>query len=486
MKSLAIVGVAGALFAQASRAEISVTEPNPPPPRSSGTMTTADAPTTIPVAVVVDGDVLKFRNGDNLHGTVLGATPTGGMRWRRSDVKEPVVFNLENVGDVLLAPRVKASVGHRVIAELTNGDALAGDLVGLVEKTLTLKTWYAGTLAIKRSMLQRVAFVGELTDATYSGPNSLEEWKGDGNRGAWTFKKGALYGVGGGGIGRDVKLPEVANIEFDLAWRGQLYCNVGFGFDDVRQMHQAGGYMVQMSYTQIYLQRYRPNQGSGNLGGNVEMQELQRKTKMHVSIRINKPKKLIALFIDGNLVKQWNETDDWAAKGTGMVLLSQGQGQLRVSGISVTSWDGRLDGDTGGSAKEADLLRLNNGDKVSGTVKSIANGQVALAASFAEMNVPQERIVAIEFASAKSERSRRNAADIQAFFPDGRRVTFALEKLDEQNLAGTSESCGRLTAALGAFRRIQFHIYEKRDDNPDEDEWSGGGAPGAVEVIINE
>jgi transcription termination factor Rho len=238
-----------------------------------------------------------------------------------------------------------------------------------------------------------------------------------------------------------------------------------------------------MSYASIYLQRYRPNHGNNNMGSNVEMQELQRKTKMHVSIRVNKPKKLIALFLDGNLVKQWTETDDWTAKGTGMVLFSQGQGQLRVSGISVTSWDGRLDGDAGAATKDIDLLRLNNGDKVSGAVKSIANGQVALVASFGEMNVPLERIVAIEFASAKSERSRRNAADIQAVFPDRRRMTFGLDKLDEQNLVGMSETCGRITAALGAFRRVQFNIYEKREDGADDDEWGGGGITGPVQLI---
>lgn len=479
------VGMLGVLvlFAQAGQAEITITDPAPPPPRATGPGTTVVAVPTAPVSSGVDSDVVKFRNGDILHGAVLGATPAGGLRWRRSDVKEPVVFNLENVGDVLVAPRAKVTAAHRTIVELTNGDALAGDLTTLDDKALTLKTWYAGTVAIKRSMLQRVAFVSELAEATYSGPNSFEEWKGDGNRNAWTFKKGALYGVGGGGIGRDVKLPDVANIEFDLAWRGQLYCNVGFGFDDARQIYQSGGYMVQMSYTSIYLQRYRPNQGNSNMGNNVEMQELQRKTKMHVSIRVNKPKKLIALFVDGNLVKQWNESDDWTAKGTGLVFLSQGQGQLRVSGISVTSWDGRLESDAGASAKEADLLRLNNGDKVSGMVKSIANGQVALVASFAEINVPQERIVTIEFASAKSERSRRNGADIQAFFPDGRRATFALDKLDEQNLTGLSETCGRITAALGAFRRVRFNIYEKRDDAADDDEWGAAAVPGAVPVM---
>src|SRR5262249_37557373 len=155
---------------------------------------------------------------------------------------------------------------------------------------LTLKTWFAGTLSVKRAVVQRLTFMGEIAEATYTGPNNLEEWRNDGNRGAWSFKRGALYGVGPGSIGRDVQLPDVANIEFDLAWRGQLYCNFGIGFDDPRQLYNNGGYMVQMSYTSIYLQRYRPQQGNNNIGANVEMPELQRKSKIHVALRINKPK----------------------------------------------------------------------------------------------------------------------------------------------------------------------------------------------------
>ena len=225
-----------------------------------------------------------------------------------------------------------------------------------------------------------------------------------------------------------------------------------------------------MNYTSIYLQRNRPQQGSRPVGTNIDMQELQRKSKMRVAIRVDKPKKIVALYFDGVLAKQWPETEDWAARGTSLVLVSQGQGQLRVSNLLVTTWDGRLDVDPATSAKEADLVRLTNGDKVSGSVKSITGGQVALVTSF----VPLERIGTIEFASQKTERARRNPDDVRAFFPDGKYVTLALEKLDEQGLAGTTENCGRIMATLGAFRRVQFHIYEKSTDNSDDDEW---GAP---------
>lgn len=477
---LLVCGLCVVLGVGASRAEITIvdtpskpaTPANPvPPPKPDST--------TEPAKPVVDGDVLKFMNGDALHGTILAAGPTGGVRWRRGDVKEPIAFDFANVAEIALAPRTRAATAPKVAVELTNGDRLQGELTTLDDKALTLKTWYAGAVAVKRAVLQRLTFLTGTTDAVYTGPNNIDEWKSDGNRGGWTFRKGALYG-NNGSIGRDVKLPDVGNIEFDLAWRGQLYVQIGFGFEDVRQIYNSGGYMVQMSYTQIYLQRYRARNGSsGYVGSNVEMQELQRKTKLHASIRINKPKKLVALYLDGNLVKQWNETDEWCAKGTGLVFVGQGQGQVRISNLSVSTWDGRLDTEGAATAKEADLVRLNNGDKVSGTVKSVSGGQAMLSASFADMNVPLERINSIEFASQKSERARRNPNDCRAVFPDGGRLTFGLDKLDEQNLTGSSENFGKITAALGGFRKVQFHIYDKAADSGEEDEW-GGPATGGM------
>lgn len=458
-----ILALAFALGSAVCVAEIEVTESRPAsPPVTPG-------PTTI--AVGADADVVKFRNGDVLHGTVAEATATG-VRWRRSDVKEPIRFGAESVNELVLAPRVKPAGGRLAVVELTNGDSLTGELVGLDEKVLTLKSWYAGTLAIRRAMAQRVLFGGESMDTVYSGPTSLDEWKSDGNRGAWSYKKGALYGAGSGMIGRDVKLPEVASVEFDVAWRGQVAFGFGFGFDDVRQIYNSGGYLVQVNYSTVYMQRYRQNSGSNNMGSNAEMQELQRKSRLRVALKINKPKKTIAVFFDGNLVKQWAEGDDWVARGTGFVLSSQGQGQMRISNITVSGWDGRLEGEAAATAKEADIVRLSNGDKVSGKVKSMTVGQVQLAASFAEMNVPLERVVGVEFASDGAERARRKATDIAAFFPDGRRWTFGLEKLDEQVVTGECEACGRLTAKLGAFSRVQFHIYEKREDDNDGDGWT--------------
>lgn len=478
MKRMWMLTLILAAGAHGARAELEVTLPATNAPPKPGI--TVPSPARSGAAPVVkDGDTLKFRNGDLLHGTVVGVAPTIGLRWRHSDVKEPIMFGLDNVQEVQLAPRPpRASrVVHKAVVELTNGDRLAGDVVGLNEKALTLNTWYAGQLILRRPALQRIAFVAAPREAAYVGPTGLEEWtRGEGQKNAWTFRKGALVSSRNGAIGRDVKLPEMANIEFDCGWQGQFYLHVGLGFDQVRQLYNSGGYMLQFNYSNVYLQRYRPQQGSNNLGQNVEIPNFNRKSKAHFSIRINKPKKTITLLVDGQVVRQWVEPDEWVGKGGMLVFVSQGQGQSRISNISVTEWDGRLDSESAAGAENEDLVRLANNDKVSGGVQAITRDQIVFATSFAEMKIPLERVSVVEFAGQKAEKARRQATDVRAVFLDGSNFTLALEKLDENALVGSSENCGRVTGALDAFRSVQFHIYEKAAetaDKADDDESEG-------------
>ena len=477
---LPVVLVAGTLSAGiVTRAELPMT---PGGDGSAGTTRSIKVPkpTTTPAGtstapVSKEGDLLKFRNGDLLHGMVMTVVPDAGIRWRYPDVKEPIAFDMANAVELQLSPRPPRTsrAQHHSIVELTNGDQLAGDIVTLNDKALVLNTWYAGSLQIKRPMIQRIMFTTSGPEAVYIGPTGLDGWIQEGNRNAWSYKRGAFYGQSNGSIARDVKLPDVANMEFDLAWRGQLYFQFALYIDDLRQLYNAGGYVLQFNSANVYLQRSRPQHGFNNIGNNVEVPDFQRKTKAHISVRANKPKKTIALFADGNMVKQWTDPGEFAGKGTGILFFSQGQGQLRITNISVTGWDGKLDADVAPTATQEDLVRFANNDKVSGTLGGIANNEITFATSFATMKIPLERVQQIEMASQKSEKARRQAADVRASFLDGSRFTLALDKLDDQNLAGSSENCGRVTCTLDAFRRVQFHIYEQHSETADDDDWGG-------------
>jgi hypothetical protein len=451
-----------------------------PPPTGSGTTSGNSGQTASPTTP----DILKFRNADLLRGSLLSASPSEGLRWNHPQVKTPISFGLEGLFEIQLGNATKPRPGNRALVLLTNGDSLTGELTGLTSDTLTLQTWYAGTVTIKRPMVAGLRPNTGSSASLYSGPSNLAEWERP-NRGnsGWQFRNGALICSGGGGnpIGRDLKLPDMVNIECDLAWQGYPGFYMLFYVDNFDNYYGSDCYALQISGTTVYLQRSRRGSGMNNIESNVNVNDLQRRGKAHMALKVDKKKRTIALFLDDKLIKQWTDDAEFEGKGTGLGFVAQGQ-PLRISNLVVTEWDGRLDIDSGGKSADEDFLRLLNGDKLSGKLGTIAGGQVALTTSFATMQIPLERIVEVLMGTKNSAKARRQTNDMLGFFADGGRVTLALETLDGQQWAGTSENCGRLTVQRAALQKLQFNIYEPKPENP-EDDWGGSGTGGGRRMM---
>jgi hypothetical protein len=494
MKSFALA-VVFAVAAVSSRAELTieiappgnvkpvapgnVTIAVPPPTRGGGSNATA-----VSAAPVKTEDVLKFKNADTLHGALVAANPDDGVRWSREDAKSAISFTLANVSEVSFANVVTPRAGGpRAVVRLTNGDSLSGELNALTKDALKLQTWYGGELTVKRPMIASVEPGLGTISVLYAGPNAITEWqqKGGGGGRGWSFKKGALVAAGGSGgltVGRDVKLPDMASIECDIAWMGYVNFYMLFYAENFENYYNSDCYALQISSGTIYLQRCQRNSGMNNVDQYVNVESLQRKNKAHIALKTNKQKKTVALFIDGAMVKQWTDRSDFNGKGTGIGFVTQGQ-PMRVSNIVVTEWDGKLEVDGGGAAKatEEDLVRLVNGDKLSGHLDTIANGQLNFATSYAKLEIPLNRVAEIAMASKTAEKPRRQANDLRAFFVDGGRLTLSLEKLTPDTLNGGCESFGKASFQRGAFQRLQFNIYDDNKEAGDEDdEWSDAPA----------
>jgi len=488
---LAAILVAAAF---SSRAALTIEVPPPAPPKAPGINVpppVRGGSTNAPALPVKTEDVLKFKNADTLHGTLVSANPDDGVRWSREDAKGSISFTLANVSEVqfanVAAPRTS---GPRAVARLTNGDSLSGEIVALTKDALKLQTWYAGELNVKRPMIASLEPGMGTVSVVYAGPNALTEWQqraGQPGRG-WSFKKGALVAAGGSGgmaIGRDVKLPDMASIECDVAWMGYVNFYMLFYAENFENYYNSDCYALQISSGTVYLQRCQRNSGMNNVDQYVNVESLQRKNKAHIALKVNKQKKTVALFIDGAMIKQWTDRADFTGKGTGIGFVTQGQ-PTRVSNIVVTEWDGKLDLDAGGGAKpgEEDLVRLVNGDKLSGQLGTIANGQVNFATSYAKLEIPIARVAEIVMAAKTAEKPRRQANDLRAFFVDGGRLTISLETLSPDTLSGGSECFGKAGFQRGAFQRLQFNIYDEARESDEDDEWGEMPAGGNIRRIM--
>src|SRR6185369_11573416 len=108
---------------------------------------------------------------------------------------------------------------------------------------------------------------------------------------------------------------------------------------------------------------------SSSLQPQAQIPELAQKTKAHFSLRCSKAQRMIALLMDGTLIKQWTDREDFP-EGGGIVFAQQGQGAVRIKNLRITQWDGKFeDIGTPATSDKEDFVLLANNDKVKGKLK---------------------------------------------------------------------------------------------------------------------
>ena len=413
-------------------------------------------------------DVLDFLMGDRMSGDLLGIEEQK-LRWKHPDAVDSMSFVMDNLqGAVLKGRRDVGGLLKLARVEMTNGDIYRGKIVSMSGNNLVIETPYAGNVTLV------VAHVKSIRPATeskivYEGPNSLEEWKT--NQNSWAFNKGTLTSRSGNqSIGRVIDdLPDMASIEMDLAWRGNAQINIGFWGENPESIHQnSHTLMIQGSYVRLF--RYSNTHGGNDLGA-INFEAFQTSTRATLGLKLDRKGQNIALFVDGVLAKQWKDTSPGPLTGSALILQSTSGNALRVSNIRVTQWDGKFGG--AGSEEgqgETDMAEFSNGDKFSGKLEQIANGQMKFVTDFATFDVPVQRVARVELASKTREQARRHPGDVEVFFPTEERITLRLNTLGNEFLKGSSQNSGDLNLRRSMITKLRFNIYDPRQQKTEE-EW---------------
>jgi hypothetical protein len=414
-------------------------------------------------------DTLAFLNKDLLHGTLISIDQDTGLHWQSPEARDPIVFKMGQISQIKLdshKPPNPVASAQRI--GLTNGDALPGNIVSMDDKTLVLDTWYAGRLSIPRAMLRQITPLSDSDSAIYEGPTGLEGWTighmGGGR--SWSFRDGALVGSNYGTIGRDVKLPEMSDVEFDVVLRGNSQFSIGIYSD--RADNFGNCYMLQLSSGYTELQRYSRVGGSNDLGS-TQMQNVMRHDKSHIELRTNKEKKSIWLLVDGKMVKEWTDPAEFNGDGGNIIFSCQPGTYVKISGIKVSKWDGKFDDSSGSDNKtDEDTVELANEDKVTGHLESILDGKAKLSSSYAELNIPLERVDQVDLATAHSDEAKPEASDVRAYFPEGGCVTMQLTQWDAKGCTGFSPNFGKASFSSDAFAKILFNLPAQQNDDSDD------------------
>jgi hypothetical protein len=364
-----------------------------------------------------------------------------------------------------------ASNACRVV--LLNDDQLEGKLVSLSEDQITLETAYAGALKFSRALAKNIVPISPGRSLLFEGPYGLEGWTmGKVNAGPaaieageWKYKNEAFYANKSSSIARDVKLPDVASLQFDLVWKNFFYMAVALYTENLQPVNLAnkdtepdfsGFYSLQINTFSANLLPVKKNEPLRYLG-QTPLPSLSQKNSAHVDIRINKPKKTVALLVDGVLVRQWTDTEEFAGKGTAVRFVHQGQGVVKLSKIKVTEWDGQLE-DKGVPIldQKQDVARLRNGDRVAGKINEIKEGKLAVEMPGNKLSIPFERVKIIDLATDGAQAAPMPLHAVRATFARGGSVTLLIHSWDARGLEAEIPGLGSFTLDPTAFSRFQW------------------------------
>jgi len=421
--------------------------------------------------------MLRFSNGDQLHGGFSGIAENSSIRWKRKDVGGGVEFNPSEVRQVVLRGG-RPAVSLQGISHIgtVNGDRIPGIIRDLNSKRVLIETEFAGMLEIPRDRLGLLAPVPLGGRVLYNGPFAADDWSmlstehPDGlplDKGGellepktpvWKFSSAAWYWTNqsmGTALVKKSGIPDRAIIRFDIAWKNRLSIGVAFHSDFTQPKIDGGegepaalarqptslpglfgkSYVLHMysNYVMLYRTTFdeqgrpRPEQVRAN-NASVRMGDSGNAS---IELRCNRLTGEIVLFKDGEFVAQWSELNTgeeqasgYAGGGSGMGFVVQAEeSPVRISEIMIAEWNGMPDAARSLQVDDVDIVLLSNGtDRMAGTVTGIHDGKLTLESRYGDFEFPMEEIAEVRFAKSGLKKSEDMTGEslVVRLYPIGR------------------------------------------------------------------
>jgi hypothetical protein len=337
------------------------------------------------------GDTLIFKNGNQLRGTLLGASHDKPLQWKPVKGEKPVEFTTSAIAGVVLAPRGKADTEPpgkgdagtiSAAVRFHNGDWLPGEMLGLDAANLRLRTPLAGEMAIERGAVRTVYFSAGAEVPAWDGASDREVWmngtavpgysggfgsdgpasrkKDDRRPSPWRYLDGAFTLVGAGArniysgagpnLGRVFEtLSEKVDVSFELSTtKGPANYIVSLFVDENRQ-----GIMVQGGWDSAYLYDNSPRRNAG-FGGQPQQLDFGSKigsegNRRHFRFLGDRKTGRLWMYVNGQFVGSLGKragggpTTDSPKSAKGIAIMAQPQlARVTISNLWIAPWSGAL------------------------------------------------------------------------------------------------------------------------------------------------
>ncbi|MBI07809.1 MAG: hypothetical protein CMI30_00495 [Opitutae bacterium] len=436
-------------------------------------------------------EAVMLLDGSHMQGKFISYDDKTGLTWRHPNMKSDLEIDPKGIARVTFAPAKNTTAKPaRARVRLINGDTLDGDLAEMNDKHLILSTSFAGRLAVNRAAVQTLIPGETAGTAFYEGPKDAKKWTFTNSNAVnfqggfrpgplppavqqqlkarsqakWTLKDGILTSSGSGAqVGREFdKIGDKTNLEFDVQWNSSLSLYVCLLTDNLKSYSMGNSYCLRISQTSAYMYRYENANGrrrTSRLGSTVRY-NISGAPRAHVSIRVDKTKKRIVLYINGKQAGLWNDPGKFVSKKNGILFSARTSNPMAIANIRLSEWSGQIQqaGDNSiGDGKE-DFLRLVNNDTLTGQLMDIKRGRIEFKPEFGEViPIPIERVNLIRLADpAKDPADAQNP--VRAKLRGRGQITATLKSWKDNKVILSSPSLGEATVEATAIDSIDFNL----------------------------
>ncbi|MBK1790412.1 hypothetical protein [Persicirhabdus sediminis] len=456
-------------------------------------------------------DLLRFANNDQLHGKYQSIDSQGQVVWKNDHAEQAIAFKQDKLHRIIFNNAQPAeSSQYTQFVELSNGDILPAKVESLDANFIQLDTDYAGHLSIPRNKLKsiyshpyqgRLLYYGPLNEDGWVQVSSPEE-NGDEefddeelpaeDPTDWTHHGLSWYSTSDSNqhLVRENALTDQCSLRFEVEWRDLFYLNVAL-FAETPNLHLADEdaaasakkklstmqkigevtgqcYVLTLSQHNANLLRLIEDEK-----GEITSQKISDRSssvramankKMAVEIRISRPNRLLLLFIDGQLIKQWPLGSEVHTKGLSLALSNGNNNHTRsnifkISQLSISEWSGYFDSPASMEVSDQDLIMLHNGiDRMAGNCESINNGKVTFYGPYdSQLSVPLDEVKVINFATENISQESENDNQVSRIFlaPYGR-ISGSLVKSDHQHLNIKHSLIGNVPISIHFASTLDF------------------------------
>lgn len=433
-------------------------------------------------------DRLETIDGDKTACTVIGIDGEGRLQFSTPWLMQPALANVKRLSYIKFGKR-GSEQGSGMILTITNGDQVAGQLVGSTEEHFIVESPIAGSLQVPRRVVESIRRMDQsdlLLDTDFSD-GELGPWKAvDGN---WKVDDGAMVcssafdrrtGIRQKSIAAQVpqkgSITIEAKMESPLGW--QTYYQVDF-FADQTQINNTGhsmGVQIQNGYMYAWLRTANRGQdriGNGNFNMNNQVGEGV------VRIAFDAENSELFIWMDEQQIGKFKVNNP--PKTGKFVCIRTMYGErtdyVRIYPGVVPPGKSEQRGN-----EDADVVVMGNGDRFSATDLAVRGKELVANVGGMDLPFPMDKMQQVIMRTKDRELPRRNKGDVRVSTPYAR-LTLQLAEMTSEAIIGRSGYLGDLTIDRSVLRRMDFNIYRAPRKANDSAETEGNDSSTATVQI---